>query len=57
MDRDDEWIHRWYLKQNFMKLSTYLHVYIDEQMDWFTGQRFSSNSVILSVYSSDRDID
>ena len=27
--RDDEWIHRWYLKQNFMKLSTYLHVYID----------------------------
>ncbi len=27
--RDDKWVQRWYLKQQFMKLSTYLHVYIN----------------------------
>ncbi|CUQ21672.1 Acetyltransferase YpeA [Turicibacter sanguinis] len=26
--RDDSWVLRWFLKQQFMKLSTYLHVYI-----------------------------
>lgn len=27
--RDDKWVQRWYLKQQFMKLSTYLHVYVN----------------------------
>ncbi len=27
--RDDKWVQRWYLKNQFMKLSTYLHVYVN----------------------------
>ncbi|MDE5977546.1 MAG: GNAT family N-acetyltransferase [Turicibacter sp.] len=28
--RDDKWVQRWYLNRQFMKLSTYLHVYVNE---------------------------